>query len=830
MAGAPPRPLAGANLPAYDGQRRIGSRGGGRRVRRAARGRALDVVTSAASPALLGRIHQWSVLGPGRPFFLAAVAALTVIAAYHSLGVRQDESNAAMNSTRDDQRRAEEVFRRDFGDDEIVVLGLTHPDLLGDAGIAALQELTARIAALDSVHRVTSLVTVRQIVSGPGGAEPVPLVPGPEAASSLPGRSDAGPVPAHPVGEDPGTRRAAIERAIDDNPHLTGLLISRDRRTAALVIEIEDRPGDEAYRARLVETLRAVQAEPRPAGEAIHLTGITVQKYDTTRLVRRDQAIVLPLSVLILAIALGVVTRSVAGVVLPLLVTGVTTVWTIGLYAAVGLRVNVITSLLPPLLLVLSVTTAIHLFQEWVAQGPAIHDRASRMPPILGDFVAPCFMTALTTAIGLGSLAVGDIPAVRLFGVFGAFGIMLSFALNFTLLPAVLSYLDPPPPRPRRAGALLERGLDGIARLAVRRPLLVFLAAAVPTVAALVVVPAIRNNTDLIRFLRPSEPLARDTRFIDRTIGGANAIDLMIERRDGKPLTGLDDVRRIDAFVQRVRALPAVTGAFALTDLLKQLQRAERRLAAPALPDDPDDLLLLFDLLDAAEDQDDIRRVMTPDAGRARITLRLRAIGTEEAEELIETVARTAREVLGPDRVMTPTGGFYKITVDSNRLVAGQVRSFGLALALVLLVIGLTLKSAKLLVAAILPNVVPILWTAGIMGWAGIDLSTATTMVASVVLGIAVDDAIHYLARFRREYRGDLEDAVRRTTRTTGRVLVMTSAVLTLGFWVGGLSSFRPTVYFSLLSGVTMLTALVCTIALLPAILRVLHAEREVSR
>ena len=93
-----------------------------------------------------------------------------------------------------------------------------------------------------------------------------------------------------------------------------------------------------------------------------------------------------------------------------------------------------------------------------------------------------------------------------------------------------------------------------------------------------------------------------------------------------------------------------------------------------------------------------------------------------------------------------------------------------------------------------------------------------------------MDDAIHYLARFRREYTGDLESAVRRTTRTTGRVLVMTSVVLTLGFWVGGLSSFRPTVYFSLLSGVTMLTALICTIALLPAILRVLHAEPGVAR
>jgi predicted RND superfamily exporter protein len=478
---------------------------------------------------------------------------------------------------------------------------------------------------------------------------------------------------------------------------------------------------------------------------------------------------------------------------------------------------------------VLSVTTAIHLFQEWVARGRANPDRAARLPPILRDFVSPCVMTALTTAIGLGSLAVSDIPAVRQFGIFGAFGIMLSFALNFTLLPAVLSYLDPPTPRPRRAGAVLDRALDAIARLAVRRPLLVLLAAAPPTLAAIAALPWIQNNTDLLRFLRPGEPLVRDTRFIDETIGGANAIDLMIERGDGRPLTGLDDVRRLEAFVDEVRALPEVTGALALTDLLKQLNRAEQGLERPELPAAQADLLALFDLLDAAEDREDIRRVMTPDAERARVTVRLRTMGTQDAESLLGRITATAGATLGPDHLLTPTGGFYRITMDSNRLVAGQVRSFGLALGLVLLVIGLTLRSVRLLLAAILPNVIPILWTAGIMGWCGIDLSTATTMVASVVLGIAVDDAIHYLARFRRDYAGDLEETVRRTTRTTGRVLVMTSVVLTLGFCVGTLSNFKPTAYFSLLSGVTMLTALVCTIGLLPALLRVLHAEPEVA-
>ena len=737
--------------------------------------------------------------------FLLMTAILVAMAVRSTHGAVQEESNASMRSVDEAQRGVRETFARDFGGDEIIVVTLTHPDMLGREGLVMLGEMTRRVAALDGVRRATSLCNVRQLVHGPDGAEPAPLIP------STPASEPAG--------------AALIRRALDANPHLTGLLISEDRRTAAIMAELEDREGDDGYRARIVENLRAMQAEPGPDGVEVHLTGITLQKYDTTRLARRDRMVMLPLSVLMLAGSLAVVTRSVAGVLLPLLVTGVTVILTLGLYTAMGFRINIITSLLPPLLLVLSVTTVIHLFEEWVALGGEVMERPERLRRILGFFAAPCFMTSLTTAIGLGSLAVNDIPAVRQFGLFGAFGIMLSFAVNFTLLPAILTLMDPPARRTRPAGQVVASMLDAAARWSVHRPAVTLLLAGVPTVLALAGLPMITNNTDLLSFLRQDEPLVKDTRFIDQAMGGANAIDLSISRKDGNPMTDVEDVRRLGAFEREVRRLGGVTGAFGLADLLSQLHRAETGGDTLALPETQAEVADLFDLLDAADDDSDIRRVLTADARRTRITVRLHSMGTRQAAALLSRVDSLATASLGPGIAAIPTGAFHQITVDSNRLVAGQVKSFGLALGLVLLVIGLTLRSGRLLIAAILPNVIPILWTLGIMGWLGIDLSTATTMVASVVLGIAVDDAIHYLARFRRQYNGDLEGAVRRTTQVTGRVLVITTTVLTLGFWVGALSSFKPTVYFSLLSGLTMITALLCTVTLLPACLRVLHAE-----
>jgi predicted RND superfamily exporter protein len=126
-------------------------------------------------------------------------------------------------------------------------------------------------------------------------------------------------------------------------------------------------------------------------------------------------------------------------------------------------------------------------------------------------------------------------------------------------------------------------------------------------------------------------------------------------------------------------------------------------------------------------------------------------------------------------------------------------------------------RSFRIMALSIIPNVIPIVWTGGLMGALGIDLSTGTTMIASVVIGIAVDDTIHYLTRFRREQWRGTPEAVRTTTTGTGRALVISSVVLVIGFWVGALGSFKPTIYFSLLTGITMISALFCDLLVLPA-------------
>lgn len=738
------------------------------------------------------------LLGRGRIPFLAALLLATAWLASLAVGVGVESSNASLDSRDPDQLRAYASFKRSFGSDEDLLLAVAHPRLLEAEGLQLLAALSERIARQPGVRHVYSLTNAQELVAGELGAELAPLVP-----PSLEGPALA----------------SRVAEALERSPALTGLLVSRDRRSAGILIEIEDRPADAGYRAELIGALRAIVVEEAGLGVELFLTGIAVQKHDVGEMIRRDERLLMPLAVAVLGATLAAFFRSALGVLLPLAVTGISVAWTLGAYRLAGLELNAITALLPPVLMVLSLAVSVHLIQGWLDAADADLSAEGRVRRVVRELAFPCFFCALTTALGFASLVTSQTPAVQQFGVFAAFGVMTSFAVGMTLVPIALSFVAPPAaPRAAPSHPRVRRALEAAAEISTRRPggvLLVFFGITGVAAAGL---PLLRNNTDLVRFLKRDAPLHRDTLFVDEHLTGANTLEFVVARRDGAPLTSRDAVERMAAFEAAVLSRAPVTGVNSVLDVLRQIERAEAG-GGLALPADDEATFRAFDLLEAAPEQPLVRKLVVPDFTQARMSVRVRAVGTSVAAPLAESLLEEGRAILGADYALTATGAFYRVAHDSNRLVASQVSSFGLALGSVFLAIGALFRSLRLTLVALVPNAMPVLWVGGLMGFLGIDLSTGTAMIASAVIGVVVDDTIHYLTGYSRVYRGDARDAVRRTTRGIGAALFLNNVVLVLGFWVGCFGSFKPTIYFSLLSGVAMIGALVCDLLVTPACL-----------
>lgn len=744
----------------------------------------------------------------GRVPYLLVISLLTAVLGVFAFRIPIDVDNVSMISTDAEQRRIDDTFRRSFGGDDDLFLSVTRPRLLSREGLRYLAELTAWVGRQDGVRRVYSLANARRAVPGPDGAESAPVVP------TLSGGPDF---------------RDRIEASLGEVPKLAGLLVSRDRGTAGITIEVADRPGDALYRARLIHTLRERIA--RDAGTAeLRLTGISVMKNDVAEFVRRDKSVLLPLSALVLATGLALAFRRVIGIVIPMAVKGISLAWTLGLYSLAGYSLNPITALLPPLIVVISISTCVHLYGAWLETPAGSPDRAAAIVRQTGDLLRPCFGTAAATALGLLALTVSDTPAVRQFGVFGALGVLISFFTGITLMPVALSYLPLPSagdrkPGPGRSG--FTRLLEGAARLCTVRAPIVLGVALAAALAGLAGTFRVRNNTDLVRFLKPETALYRDTMFIDARFPGVYSLDFTLSRRDGRPMTSPSDLRRIAAFEAAAEGQAGVGDAYSIADVISPLHAAESGRGSPGLPDTEEQVQNEFDLLRADRSQPFLSRLMSADLTRARVSVRVHAVGTAYAAPLSGAILRAGRGLLGDSYLAAPAGSFHRVVQDSSRLVRKALLAISLSLLAIVAAVHALLRSARLSLSALVPALLPPLLAGGLMGLFGIDLSTGTAMVGPVVLGQVADGTIHFLYRYRKESAAGAREAIARTVTGAGWAISASSLILAFGFGVGAFGSFLPTVHFSLLAGGTMLAALACLLLVLPAFLSLRAPARE---
>jgi len=688
-------------------------------------------------------------------------------------------------------------FNATFASDEIIVLALHSPRLFSTEGLKRLDGLTREAERLPNVTRVLSPTNAKDLEGDALG--PFPLVPYERVA-----KGEWSP-------EELGRRLAA-------HPLFGGLLVSSDASTAAILIEVRRLEGNPKYRARLVAQIRQLAAAGA-AGMEVHVAGIPVEKVDVADYVKREQRIFAPLIFGLLALVTLLLYRHPAGMLVPLGVVAASLVWTLGLYAAAGRPLNPVTSLITPVVLVVSVAGSIHFLNHYLgarAEGlwrePAL-ERAFRVTRV------PCFNAAFTTAIGFGSLLVLPIPAIRDFGMFTAAGVMISYLLTMALTPLLISLLPDFPPRVTRKfkSGPIERALRATIRITCRHPLLATAAAvAVLTVSALGL-SRIHTETDLIRSLRRDSPLARATRFIDSHLTGVNSLEILVR---GVPLDDPAALARVASFEEKVRSMPGVRKVTGLPDLVSRVNRAlhEGNDDFAKLPEGPEAREDLADIGHLLKERApaELARFVAPGHGTPRLAARVTALGSAASQQPFARIRRASTLAGLPGIALT--GNFVVLSDMSTSLVSNQMRGLAPALLLILAAMAVQLRSLRLGLLSAIPTGAPVLMTYGLMGWLGIPLSVSTAMIASITLGMTDDNTIHLLARFREEFArdGDYEIALAAMMDTSGRAVLFSTLTVAAGFWVGAFSSFLPSVHFAVLTGLTLLLGLLCEAVLLP--------------
>ena len=676
-----------------------------------------------------------------------------------------------------------------------------------------------------------------------------------------------------------------IGNLVGRDPETDGL-----NTTAGVLVQVKGE-GEAGRRKQVADQLRGVLAEAkqRRPDATILLGGPLVGLIEIFEAIHHDMAVFTILTFILICVALWLIFRRVSAVLVAVMTAGLATISALGVSVVCDLPMSLVSQTVVVLVMVLSVSMCVHLLvahdesrlhREGEARGP-MHDARRTV----GRMLLPCSLVTATTALGLASLFITTLRPIKQLAALIIFGIVVALLLGLSAIPGLARLSARKPPSDRRLGVLGE-GLSRIARLAsspsgLRTGILAAFAISVCFFAIKVPTALSNFEGDFVKNFRKDSNVRRVYQFVQENLGPVGSIEVIVRREDGGPIIGesamqaveigrrsefdeavhgdrtawstqalLADIRRqlalqvdqtrsgmaliqgLDAFQERVAAEfdPPIRKSLSLVDLVK-LASVGRLLgvAMLELPRFEWQFAMTMVMIDQKLSRDFMRNFVSAD-GRA-VRVHLRALESDDVHRKLDVarrIATRARHDLGPDYDVEVTGLYPLYAKIAADLLKDQLRTFSLALILIASCMCAALRSIRLGLLSMVPNLMPMVFCLGVMGWANIPINMATAMMLSVALGIAVDNTVHYLWRFRRELEvdGDYAGAIARTHRTVGRACVFNSIVIVGGFWVLCLSNFIPTVYFGMMIGLTMIGALAGDIVLLPMLLTLLRPVR----
>ena len=623
---------------------------------------------------------------------------------------------------------------------------------------------------------------------------------------------------------DPGAR-ARIRSAALADPRIAGLLLARDGSASIVNVTVLLPGDDETAEITAVSEFSqdlAAATEQRFPGIRIRLVGKVVLNHVFAKATVQDMQTLLPVSFIIMALALGILVRGVTGVA----VTGLIIVFSIlagmGLGGWVGLPLSPPTGAVPTIILTVAIADCVHILvamQERLRDGDTKHEAIAEA---LRINLNPIFLSNITTALGFLTLNFSEAPPYRHLGTFVAFGVIVSCVLSVTLLPALLSLL------PARATAARQRTESVIAACAdfiIQRRKALLAGSAIVVLALLACIPRNQLNDVLQYFFKESAELRQDLEFLDENLAGDSVFEYSLVSSGPGGIADPAFLADVSAFAEWFRAQPDTRHVRVISDTFRQLNKsmhgddpaayrlpASRELASQYLFLYELSLPFGFDL----NNQVDVSRSAT------RMVVSARTLSSQDVLALNERALAWAGANAPHIKEVVGTGSTIVFSHIGQRNIRSMLFGTGLALLVISLLLVVALRSTRIGLVSLVPNFIPALMGFGVWGLLVGEVDLALSGVVAITLGIVVDDSVHFLSKYlraRREYGCAPAEAVRYSVTTVGRALFITSTVLVAGFLVLTLSQFLPTAKLGFLSSAIIVFALAADFLLLPPLL-----------
>jgi len=715
----------------------------------------------------------------------------------HGIRLSVDPSVGRLLSADDPERVYYDRIRHIFGSEESVIVAVATDDSFTADNLARIGRMTDRLQKLPGAHSVLSLTTARSMRADESGIE---FVEGRERDFTDPAVSER------------------LRTDIRDNPMYLGTLISRDDRVSALVVTFKGLDDSAFIDKDIAGAIRTIADEAK--GDAtVWVSGSPIIKAALSGALMDSFRITVPSIIAIVSVVLLVAFRSIRAVILPVLSIVVSLIWTLGLLAWLELPLNVVTTLVPPLMITLGMAYCMHVISEYstvAAEHPNL-DRRGVVLEVLRKVSMPLVISGATTAAGLLALLSNSLTAIREFSLLSFVGITLTVLVVVTLIPAFLCYLPLPRKTVAIGGTAFTRGAMALVTVATRRRRPILVVGLILLALALIGTSRIEVGTEYIGGFEPDTRVRQDFEAINTTFGGANSFYIVIESPNEDSFVDPSSLAMLASLQDWLAEQPEVGSTTSLVDHIKLINQTLHD-GDPVFYAIPDDRQLAKQLL-LFGGSEDLDSYVDGTYRMTKILVRINVDDTPAIERLAERTRQRLRQVPYPLESHV-TGNIMLMTRTVADIAAGQLLSIAFALLVVLLILAAVFTSWRIGVMALFPNVLAVGVYFGTLGLLDISLSPTTSLIGCIALGIAVDDTIHFLVRFNMEAKatGQEGTAVQRALVAVIRPVTYTSLVLVLSFLVMTTSELRTQVQFGALAAFTIAVAWLMDITLTPAL------------
>jgi predicted RND superfamily exporter protein len=620
-------------------------------------------------------------------------------------------------------------------------------------------------------------------------------------------------------------RYAAIFRGL---PFYHKTVYNKDTDAYLLAITVNKDKMVSKEREQLVRTIqKTCQRFERDEQVKLHYSGLPYIRVINSIKIKNELYLFSVLALAICIVVLFIFFRSFKAVFFPVLIVVIGVVWALGMLSLFGYKITLLTGMIPPLLIVIGIPNSIYMLNKFHHEYVSHGNKIKALQRVIIKIGNATFLTNLTTASGFATFIIVKSDILKQFGIVASLNIMGLFFLSLLLIPIIFSFIQPP--SSKHVGHLNNKFVSGIISRLIyitqNRRKTIYIVTVFIIGLGIYGITLIKSSGYMVDDIPEHDPVYTDLKFFESNFDGLMPLEIMVDTKKPGGAMQLATFQKMDQFEKRLAEYPELSPSLSLLNLLKFSKQAfyNGNEKYYSLPNNREKNFILQYAATGEENASLLHSFLDSTQQVTRISIRMKDVGTNRMEELYTDFNADIDSIFTAENYeITVTGSSVTFFRGTQYLLKNLFQSLVLAILLISGFMAIMFSSWRMVVMSLIPNVIPLIFTAAIMGFTGIPIKASTILVFSIAFGISVDNTIHFLAKYRQELNAnnwDIGKSVVLALKETGVSMIYTSVVLFFGFGIFALSSFGGTVALGVLVSLALLVAVTSNLILLPSLL-----------